>query len=103
MIKKRIQAVALAVAVAIAGLTLGAVKPAEAKSNGREKLWRIGTYLGAAGTGVALVKNKDTLALIGAGVTALSYTQWKKEVRNRHKRERSYRNVSRYRYGRRSR
>jgi hypothetical protein len=77
----------------LAGLMLGCAlmagspAPAGASRSG-ERLWRTGTYLGTAGTVAALLSNKDTLALVGAGATYLSYTQWKREVKRRHSEER---------------
>jgi len=74
--------------------------PAEARrhgANGAEKGWKAGTYLGAAGSAAALLTGKGTLGLIGLGATALSYSQWKKEVRKRHDRDTSYSSYRRYR------
>lgn len=97
--KQRWTAKLMALVLGIGSLTLAGAKPASASS---EKLWKYGTYLGALGTGAALLKNRDTWALVGAGVTALSYSQWKKSVRRRHESERraryvSYRTVRSYR------
>lgn len=82
--RRRLTAVGLAVSVLLGGLTLGAVKPAEA---GKEKTYRIGTYLGTAATIYALARGEDTWALVGGAATLLSYSQWKKQVGARHKRE----------------
>src|SRR5689334_6363951 len=97
--KQRWTAKLMALVLGIGSLTLAGAKPASASS---EKLWKYGTYLGALGTGAALLKNRDTWALVGAGVTALSYSQWKRSVRRRHEAERyaryaSYRSVRSYR------
>src|ERR1700712_757805 len=95
MLKRAVSAV-LATAVAAGMFLVGAARPAEAK--GSENLWRLGTYLGAAGTGVALAKGRGTWALIGAGATALSYSQWKKSVSRRHRDQRlAASHASRYR------
>jgi hypothetical protein len=99
--KQRISATLLAFVLGIGSLTLAAAKPAQASRNS-EKLWRYGTYLGTLGTGAALLKNKDTWALVGAGVTALSYSQWKKSVNRRHRAERAAR-VAAYNRARRAR
>jgi len=82
--KQRFSATLLAFVLGIGSLMLAA-KPATASS---ERLWRYGTYLGAVGTGAALLKNRDTWALVGAGATALSYSQWRRSVRRRHEDER---------------
>jgi hypothetical protein len=106
--KQRLTATLMAFVLGIGGLTLAGAKPAAASS---EKLWRYGTYLGALGTGAALLKRKGTWALVGAGVTALSYSQWRRSVRRRHAAERraryasyqsvrGYRGYSSSRYGR---
>lgn len=82
------------------GSLAAATAPAEArrrKANSKEKAWRAGTYVGAAGTAAALLTGKGTLGLIGAGATALSYSQWKKEVRRRHDKNTSYSSYRRYR------
>ena len=97
--RQRFTATVMAFVLGIGSLTLVGAKPAAASS---EKLWRYGTYLGALGTGAALFKRKGTWALIGAGVTALSYSQWKRSVRRRHDAERraryaSYRSARSYR------
>ena len=85
---KRVVSAVLTTAIAAGTLLVGSARPAESRGGGSEKLWRIGTYLGAAGTGVALAKGRGTWALIGAGATALSYSQWKRQVSRRHRRER---------------
>lgn len=89
--------VALAAILLLSELFAGAV-PAEARrrSNSRERAWRIGTYVLGAGTIAALASGRGTLALIGGGATLLSYTQWRREMRRRHRRHdlnayRSYR------------
>ena len=86
----------LAAVVAGGCLSLGAISPAAARrrSNSSEKAWRIGTYVGAAGTAAALATGKGTLGLIGAGATLLSYSQWRHQVRRRHQDD------SRYAYNR---
>jgi hypothetical protein len=85
---KQVVSSVLAAAVAAGCLMVGAARPAQAR--GSEDLWRIGTYVGGAATGAALAKGRGTWALVGAGATALSYSQWKRQVRNRHRRERAY-------------
>jgi hypothetical protein len=83
--RKRIYATALAAVMALGTTVFGVVAPAEAGN--REKLYRVGTYLGSAATIYALAKGEDTWALVGGGATLLSYSQWKKQVGKRHKRE----------------
>ena len=75
----------LTAVIAAGCLSLGTISPAEARGGSREKAWRIGTYVGSGATIAALAKGKGTWALIGAGATALSYSQWKKEQRRRHR------------------
>lgn len=80
-------------------LPLGLARPAEARrrrASSAENAWRIGTYVGAAGTAAALATGKGTWALIGAGATLLSYSQWKREMKKRHRRA-SYANYRAYR------
>jgi hypothetical protein len=85
--------------------TLGAcTMPAEAsrrrgkvRATSKERNARIGTYLGSAATVYALTKGEGAWALIGAGATLLSYSQWKREIRRRHDREGSWRDYQRYR------
>lgn len=86
MLKTRINAAILTVTLAAGSIAVTAV-PAAARSNSREKAWRIGTYAGTAGTIAALAKGKGTWALIAGGATLLSYSQWRKEMRRRHRRE----------------
>jgi hypothetical protein len=93
MLKLRIFSTALAVMLAVSGLTLGAAAPAEAGKN--ESLYKIGTYALGAGTVYALAKKKHTLALVGAAGTYFAYRKWKSASRDR-------RNGRRY-YSRRSR
>lgn len=85
--KTRVRAFSAGLAAVIAAgcLSFGIAGPAAARSNSREKAWRIGTYVGAAGTAAALATGKGTLGLIGAGVTLLSYTQWRREMKRRHR------------------
>jgi len=78
---------ALLAAIFLFTLTAGIAGPAEARSRSSEKAWRIGTYVGSAATIAALAKGKGTWALIGGGATLLSYSQWRKEMRKRHRRE----------------
>lgn len=84
----------LAVAIASVTLSVAAVQPAQAKS---EDAWRIGTYLGGAGAAYGLAKGNSTVGLLGAGVGLLSYTQWKKEMSRRHRRERGWGSYRAYR------
>lgn len=97
-IRTRITTLGLATVIGIGSLAAFS-GPAEArrrKANSSEKAWKAGTYLGAAGTAAALLTGKGTLGLIGAGATALSYSQWKKQVKKRH-RDSSYSSYRRYR------
>src|SRR5438067_13626780 len=90
----------LAALFAAGSLCLAVAKPAEARhSSSRERAWRIGTYAGAAGTAAALATGHGTWGLIGAGATALSYSQWRREMRRRHQ-STSYARYRRYRYAR---
>lgn len=105
MYRKNVLSMALAVVLAAGCLLFGSARPAEARrghSKSRENAWRTGTYVGGAATAAALAKGKGTWALIGAGATALSYTQWKKEQKRRH-RDESYSSYRRYRSSRRRR
>ena len=98
--KKRITSAALALVMAVGALTLGLARPAEARDSKREKMWRYGTYAAAAATGAALLKNRDTWALVGAAATYGAYKGWKRETSKRNRRERAYRNYRSYRnYG----
>lgn len=90
--KYRLLAVSLA-AITTFGTAFGAGCPAYAGN--REKTFRIGTYLGTAATIYALARGEDTWALVGGGATLLSYSQWKKEVGKRHKRENARRRAYR--------
>jgi hypothetical protein len=96
-IRNKSVAGALASMFVASSLCLGVVAPAAAGQKSREKNWRIGTYVGSAATAYALARGKGTWALIGAGATLLSYSQWKKEVKNRHRREGRYSDYQRYR------
>jgi hypothetical protein len=84
---RRFLSAGMAALMACGLLTFGAA-PAQARENSNERLWKYGTYAGAAGTALALLKRKHTWALVGAGATALSYTQWKREADQRNRRER---------------
>jgi hypothetical protein len=95
--RKQFLASALAAAVGAGSIITGLAQPAAARNKSRENAWRIGTYAGAAGTAYALSQGKGTWALIGAGATLLSYTQWKKEIQRRHHRRGSYADYQRYR------
>ena len=100
-IRTRFTTLGLATVIGLGSLVVAGA-PAEARrgrhrANSSEKAWKAGTYLGAAGTAAALLTGKGTLGLIGAGATALSYSQWKKEVRRRHDRDTSYSSYQRYR------
>ncbi|HEU4754166.1 MAG TPA: hypothetical protein VFU47_13735 [Armatimonadota bacterium] len=75
----------LAVILTAGTLLVGATRPVQARSNSKEKAYRIGTYIGSAATIYALAKGKGTWALIGGGATLLSYTQWRKEMKRRHR------------------
>lgn len=86
MKKTRFLTGSLAAIVLAGGLSFAPLSAAHAAS-GRENLYRIGTYLGTAGTIYALAKGEDTWALVGGGATLLSYTQWRKEMKGRHKDE----------------
>ena len=87
----------LTAVVAAGCLSLGAISPAAARHrHSSENAWRIGTYVGAAGTAAALATGRGTLGLIGAGATLLSYSQWRHQVRRRHQDESRYA-YSRYR------
>lgn len=72
------------------GLSVAPISAAYAESS-KEKLFRLGTYLGTAGTIYALARGEDTWALVGGGATLLSYTQWKNEVKDRNRDERDRR------------
>jgi hypothetical protein len=104
MTRKRIFSAVMAAVLGFGVLSLLAPLPAEAqrrrarvRANSRENAWRIGTYAGTAATAAALAKGRGTWALIGAGATLLSYSQWRQEVRRRHRREGSYQDYLRYR------
>ena len=84
--RQRTYAGLLAGLMMLGALVLPAV-PAEARSSRKEKAWRIGTYVAGAGTIAALATGNDTWALVGGGATLLSYTQWRKEMKGRHKDE----------------
>src|SRR5690242_16360418 len=87
--KRRIIPILLAVLVAAGSLTFGGVAEAGRRSRSRsqERNWRIGTYIGSAATIAALAKGEGVWALVGGGATLLSYSQWRKEMRRRHRRE----------------
>ncbi len=104
--KQRLMTAALAVVMGVGGVvaTGGVAEAARrTRANSREKAWRIGTYAGTAATTAALVKGKGTWALIGGGATALSYSQWRKEMKRRHKKDRSRAAYQRYLRSRRAR
>src|SRR5688500_9996182 len=84
--RARLSAAALA-AILAAGVCLGTVVPAAARTSKREKTWRTATYIGSAATIYALAKGEGTWALIGGGATLRSYSQWRREMRKRHRRE----------------
>jgi hypothetical protein len=103
--KQRSLAILLAAIFAISGLCLASVKPVQAAN--KEKLYRYGTYAGGAAAAYGLMRGKGTMALIGGALGLLSYTQWKKQEKARHRdaslaRYRSYRTryVSSHRYRR---
>lgn len=88
---KRTTSAFMAVVMLVLSLAFAGAMPVSAASKSREKAWRIGTYVGSAATIYALARGKGTLALIGGGATLLSYSQWKKEARNRRRSEADYR------------
>ena len=98
-VRTRFTTLGLATVIGIGSLAVAttSVEARRRRANSSEKAWRAGTYLGAAGTAAALLTGKGTLGLIGAGATALSYSQWKKQVRRRHDRDTSYSSYRRYR------
>jgi hypothetical protein len=80
----------LLASVMLAGaVTITTAAPAAAESS-KEKMYRIGTYAAGAATAYGLVKNKDTIALIGAAGTYLAHRGWKNEINKR--RENRYQN-----------
>ncbi|MGV3720623.1 MAG: hypothetical protein ACO1SX_06900 [Actinomycetota bacterium] len=89
---------ALLASVMLAGaVTISAASPASAESS-KEKMYRIGTYAAGAATAYGLIKNKDTIALIGAAGTYLAHRGWKSEINKRHdNRYRNRRNIIRRR------
>jgi len=93
--RQRLYAGMLAAVMTVGGLGVAA-GPARAESS-KEKIFRIGTYLGTAGTIAALAKGEGTWALVGGGATLLSYTLWRKEVKKRHERDDSRRRYQAYR------
>src|SRR6266542_783508 len=92
--KRRSLAALLTAVFAAGSLGFGFAKPAQAAN--KEKLYRYGTYLGGAAALYGLSKGNATIGLIGAGLGLLSYTQWKKHERARH-RAASYRRYTAYR------
>lgn len=94
--KRQIVTGALAAILAAGSLCLGIAQPAQAASKAREKAWRYSTYAATAGTAAALAKGKGTWALVGAGAGLLSYSQWKREVRDRHEKNASYSRYAAY-------
>ncbi len=88
MMKTRFLTGSLAAVILAGGLSFAPLSAAHAAS-GRENLYRIGTYVGTAGTIYALAKGEDTWALVGGAATLLSYSQWRKEMKGRHKDERA--------------
>src|SRR5687767_10347475 len=95
LMRRRLCAGTLAAVMLAASLCLGIALPAQAW--GKEKTYRLGTYIGSAATIYALTKGKGTWALIGGGATLLSYNQWRKEAKRRRARDRSARAYSAYR------
>jgi hypothetical protein len=81
--KKRSLALLMAAIFAVSSLCLVTVQPVQAAN--KEKLYRYGTYIGGATALYGLMKGKGTLALIGGGLGLLSYTQWKKQQKSRHR------------------
>ena len=85
--KKRFVSALMVGAMSLGLVTIAAPRPAHAAS---EKTWRLLTYGAAAATAYGVVKKNTTIGLIGAAGTALSYSKWKKAVKDRHKREGRY-------------
>jgi hypothetical protein len=81
----------LASVVAAGTLFIAAPTPAEAAN--KESMYRIGTYAAGAATAYGLLKNKDTIALLGAAGTYFAHRGWKSEINKRHQRpgNRNYR------------
>lgn len=73
----------LATVLLAGAVTITSISPANAESS-KEKMYRIGTYVGAAATGYGLLKNKDTIALVGAAGTYFAHKGWKSEINKRH-------------------
>ena len=84
--KTRLNAAILTVTIGFGAVAMTAA-PAMARTNSRERAWRTGTYLGGAGTIAALATGHGTWALLAGGATLLSYTQWRHEMKRRHRRE----------------
>jgi hypothetical protein len=94
MTRKRIFSAVLAGIMGFGAVAVVA-GPAEAqrrrsrvRASAREKGWKAATYATTAASVAALAMNKDTVAAIGAGAALLSYSQWRKEVRGRHRKAR---------------
>lgn len=88
---------AMLASVMMAGaLTITTAVPAQAESS-KEKMYRIGTYAAGAATAYGLIKNKDTIALIGAAGTYFAHKGWKSEINKRKDRRYQYRRAPRRR------
>lgn len=85
----RLLSVVLATMLLIMELLAGAGAAAAGRrrrDSSSERAWRIGTYVLGAGSIAALASGRGTIALIGGGATLLSYTQWRKEMKRRRRR-----------------
>lgn len=91
--KQRIISGALATCMAL-GVLLTTISPAFAK----ESTWRGLTYGAGAATLYGAATHKPGLALLGAAGTAYSYSRWKRDVRNRHRRQRWHHRHRYYRH-----
>ena len=92
MATNRFTATVMATVLTTGALCLGAARPAAAIK--KEEAWRYATYGLGAATVYGVAKNKDTIALLGAAGTYLTYSQWQKAKNQRREKER------RARYGR---
>jgi 2,4-dienoyl-CoA reductase-like NADH-dependent reductase (Old Yellow Enzyme family) len=83
--KQQFWSVSLATIIAAGALSLGIPTAARAESS-KEKMYRVGTYAGAAATAYGVLRNKDTIAVAGAAGTYLAHRGWKNEINDRHDR-----------------
>jgi uncharacterized membrane protein len=81
--KSRLWTATLATILAAGTLSIATATPARAES-GKEKLYRVGTYAGAATTAYGVVKGSPGIAIAGAAGTYLAHKGWKDEVNDRH-------------------